>query len=92
VTVVVCSVGDPLRKRELEVLELAALGYSCDRTAKDLYLSIETVKTYRQRIIRKLGARNITHAVAVAVASGVVARRSVVDGPFAATGDVMSPA
>jgi RNA polymerase sigma factor (sigma-70 family) len=61
-----------LHERELEVLELAALGYSCTLTARNLYLSAETVKTYRQRVIRKLGARNITHAVAVAFASGVL--------------------
>jgi RNA polymerase sigma factor (sigma-70 family) len=64
--------ADVLHERELEVLELAALGYSCNLTAQDLYLSSETVKTYRQRVIRKLGARNITHAVAVAFASGVL--------------------
>jgi DNA-binding CsgD family transcriptional regulator len=91
VTVVLCREGDPLRARELEVLTFAALGYSCDRTAKALVLSIETVKTYRQRLIRKLGARNITHAVAVGVASGVLARAPLV-APGGAAGDVMSPA
>jgi DNA-binding CsgD family transcriptional regulator len=80
-TVIICKQGDPLKERELQVLALAALGYSCDLTARRLYLSLETVKTYRQRIIRKLGARNITHAVAVAVASGLVTRNSIVDTP-----------
>jgi len=70
VSAIVCSRGDPLTERELEVLARAAAGDTMVETARRVFLAPETVKTYRQRIIRKLGARNITHAVALAVALG----------------------
>lgn len=74
-TVVLCSRGDELTERELEVLEGAALGDTVVDTGRRVLLSPETVKTYRQRIIRKLGARNMMHAVALGVARGHISPR-----------------
>jgi two-component system response regulator DesR len=71
-TVVLCGRGDPLTERELEVLERAALGDTAVDTARCVFLAPETVKMYRRRIMRKLGARNMMHAVAIAVARGHV--------------------
>ena len=42
------------------------------RPGARLFLSSETVKSYRKRIIAKLGARNGTHAVALALRSGLL--------------------
>jgi len=64
--------GEPLTDRETEVLAGAADGETAAQTGARLYLSSETVKSYRKRIIAKLGARNGTHAVALAIRSGLL--------------------
>jgi DNA-binding CsgD family transcriptional regulator len=55
--------GEPLTPRETEILAGAADGETAAQTGARLYLSSETVKSYRKRVIAKLGARNGTHAV-----------------------------
>jgi two-component system NarL family response regulator len=62
--------GEPLNDREREILAGAAEGETAAQTGARLYLSTETVKSYRKRIIAKLGARNGTHAVALALRAG----------------------
>jgi DNA-binding CsgD family transcriptional regulator len=64
--------GEPLTDREAEVLAGAAEGETAAETGERLYLSSETVKSYRKRVIAKLGARNGTHAVALAIRSGLL--------------------
>ena len=63
---------DVLSAREREVLTAAAQGLSVVETGRALYLSPETVKTYRRHINRHLGARNMTQAVALAIGSGLL--------------------
>ena len=58
-----------LSSREREVLTAAARGMSVVETGRALYLSPDTVKTYRRHINRHLGARNMTQAVALAITS-----------------------
>ena len=50
----------------------AANGETAAQTGARLFLSPETVKSYRKRVIAKLGARNGTHAVALALRSGLL--------------------
>ena len=64
--------GEPLTPREAEVLAGAAEGETAAQTGARLFLSSETVKDYRKRIIAKLGARNGTHAVALALRTGLL--------------------
>ena len=64
--------GEPLTERETEILAGAAEGETAAQTGARLYLSSETVKGYRKRIIAKLGARNGTHAVALALRTGLL--------------------
>ena len=64
--------GEPLNDRETEILAGAAEGETAEQTGARLYLSTETVKSYRKRIIAKLGARNGTHAVALALRGGLL--------------------
>lgn len=64
--------GVPLNVRETEILAGAANGETAAQTGARLYLSPETVKSYRKRVIAKLGARNGTHAVALALRSGLL--------------------
>jgi DNA-binding CsgD family transcriptional regulator len=64
-----------LTDRETEILAAAADGETAAQTGERLFLSSETVKGYRKRIIAKLGARNGTHAVALALRSGLLPLR-----------------
>jgi DNA-binding NarL/FixJ family response regulator len=48
-----------LKKREVEILELAVNGYSNKRIAQDLFITIETVKSHRKNIVNKAGVRKI---------------------------------
>jgi DNA-binding CsgD family transcriptional regulator len=67
--------GEPLTEREEEVLAAAANGDTAAETGARLHLSSETVRAYRKRIIAKLGARNGTHAVALALRTGLLPLR-----------------
>ncbi len=55
-----------LTRREYEVLRLAAMGHSNPEIAGHIDLARNTVKTYLQTGMRKLGARNRVEAIAKA--------------------------
>ncbi len=59
--------GWGLRLRERQVLEFLIDGRSNREIARRLNLGEETVKTYLRSLYRKLGARDRTHAVALAL-------------------------
>lgn len=65
-------VGSELNDREREILLGMAEGETARQTGKRLFLSWETIKSYRKRVIAKLGARNGTHAVAIAFRRGLI--------------------
>lgn len=64
--------GQPLSTREQEVLSCAAEGKTAEETAVTLFLAIDTVKDYRRRVIAKLRANNIPHAVAIGFQRGIL--------------------
>jgi DNA-binding NarL/FixJ family response regulator len=53
--------------RQREILQLLAIGESTTVAARQLDLSEETVKTHTKNAVARLGARNRTHAVAIAL-------------------------
>jgi LuxR family maltose regulon positive regulatory protein len=55
---------EPLSRREVEVLELVAAGRSNAEIARELYLSVGTVKAHVHHIFGKLLVRNRSQAVA----------------------------
>jgi len=55
-----------LSDRESEVLALIALGLTNGEIAEELYLSVETVKTYVKRLYAKLGVHNRAQAALAA--------------------------
>jgi DNA-binding CsgD family transcriptional regulator len=61
-----------LTQAELVVLRAAAVGLTVPQTARQLHKGTETVKTQRNKIILKIGARNMTHAVCIATEQGLV--------------------
>ncbi len=55
---------DPLSERELEVLSLLASGRTNSEVARDLFVSVGTVKSHTGNIYRKLDAKNRVEALA----------------------------
>ncbi len=45
-------------KRELEVLKLIAFEFTIREIAQQLFISVETVKTHRRHLLRKMRVRN----------------------------------
>jgi DNA-binding NarL/FixJ family response regulator len=67
--------GSPLAKkltnREMEVLRLITMGKTSKEVADRLTLSVETVRSYRKSMMRKLGVRNIASLIHVAIEEGI---------------------
>ena len=61
-----------LTKRQREILQLLANGESTTVAARELDLSEETVKTHTKHALARLGARNRTHAVAIALRESLI--------------------
>lgn len=61
---------DPLSSQQIVILRLVAQGLSSREIATRLYLSENTVKGYVQEILHRLGVKNRTEAVMVAVKQG----------------------
>jgi len=66
VPVAVVTPAVRLSKREQEVLQLVAEGYSNTMIASRLHLSDNTIKTYVENLLGRLNARNRAEAVAAA--------------------------
>jgi DNA-binding NarL/FixJ family response regulator len=64
--------GEDLTKRELEVLRELAAGHRNRDIAERLFISEETVKVHLKHIMDKLGARDRTQTVAIAVRRGMI--------------------
>jgi DNA-binding NarL/FixJ family response regulator len=55
-----------LTQRQLEILRLMARGVAAAEIASSLGISVNTVRTHVQRILRRLGVHSQLEAVAVA--------------------------
>ncbi|MFI6504660.1 LuxR C-terminal-related transcriptional regulator [Nonomuraea typhae] len=64
------SAANPLTRRELDVLRIAAEGARSTEIADQLFLSVGTVRNHLSRIMCKTGARNRIDAVRIANDSG----------------------
>ncbi len=56
-----------LTTREQELLKLIVNGYTNQEIADKVFLSVETIKTYRKNLIQKLGAKNSMILVKIAL-------------------------
>jgi DNA-binding NarL/FixJ family response regulator len=63
---------EDLTSREISVLEQVAAGHRNKDIGESLFISEETVKTHLKHIMEKLGARDRTQAVAIAVRRGMI--------------------
>lgn len=61
-----------LTRRQREILQLLADGGSTIVAARELGLSEETIKTHTKNALGRLGARNRTHAVAIALRESLI--------------------
>jgi DNA-binding NarL/FixJ family response regulator len=66
------AIDDVLTAREIDVLRLVAHGHANKDIAAHLYIAEDTVKGYLKNILAKLGARDRTHAVTIALKRGVI--------------------
>jgi ATP/maltotriose-dependent transcriptional regulator MalT len=71
-TAAVPGIVEPLTSRELEVLELLAAGRSNQAIARQLVITLDTVKKHVSHVLDKLGAANRTEAVTRARELGLI--------------------
>ena len=64
--------GSALSVRDERLLEFISNGLTDERIGDELHLSAETVRANVRKVVKSLGARNRTHAVALALKSGVI--------------------
>ena len=64
--------SEKLTRREIEVLYWVAQGRSASEIGRILGISERTVEVHVSRAIRKLGARNRTHAAIIALREGLI--------------------
>ncbi len=61
-----------LSDRELQVLQLLASGKTVSEVAEEIFLNINTISTYRSRILRKLSLQNNAELMRYALENGLV--------------------
>ncbi|MCC6677763.1 MAG: response regulator transcription factor [Phycisphaerales bacterium] len=63
---------DSLSERELEVLRAVARGFTNQRIADEIGLSVKTVESYRARLMKKLGLKERADLVRLAIELGLL--------------------
>src|SRR5580704_5159524 len=61
-----------LSDRELQVLRLVARGHTSSQIAKEIFVGVKTVETYRSRFAEKLGLRTRSDVIRFAVQMGLL--------------------
>ncbi|SIR74857.1 response regulator [Micromonospora avicenniae] len=64
--------GTVLSEREIQVIRYVARGYSNQQIADELFLSLETVRTYLRRSFAKLDVRDRTQLAVLAYEAGLL--------------------
>jgi two-component system, NarL family, response regulator NreC len=70
-----------LSDRELQVLSLVARGYTSSQIAKQIFVSVKTVETYRSRFAEKLGLRTRRDVIRFAVQMGLLTAEALENEP-----------
>jgi two-component system, NarL family, response regulator NreC len=74
-----------LSDRELQVLKLVARGYTSAEIAKQIFLGVKTIETYRSRFADKLGLRTRSDVVRFAVQMGLLTPETLGSEPGGST-------
>jgi DNA-binding NarL/FixJ family response regulator len=61
-----------LTERQKQILCLAASGMLAKECAYALGITVRTVEAHRVQAVLLLGAKNLTHAVAIAIRQGLI--------------------
>lgn len=61
-----------LSGRDINILQMIALGYTIKNIAFSYSISTHTLKKYKARIFNVIGAENTAHAVAIAMRAGLI--------------------
>jgi len=61
-----------LSRREVQVLGLVARGYTSAQIARQIFVGVKTIETYRSRFAEKLGLRNRSDVIRFAVQMGLL--------------------
>jgi two-component system response regulator NreC len=70
-----------LSRRELQVLRLVARGYTSAQIAKQIFVGVKTIETYRARFAEKLGLRKRSEVIRFAVQMGLLTPESLESEP-----------
>jgi DNA-binding NarL/FixJ family response regulator len=62
----------PLTKHDERLLELISHGVSDEHIGEQLHLSADAVRANVRKVVQAMGARNRTHAVALALKTGLI--------------------
>lgn len=81
-----------LSGQELAMLRAIAAGEQAPDTARRLCLSVNTVKTHRRRLYKRLGATGAAHAVALGFAARLLVPPPVVEASADRLRSLMAPA
>jgi DNA-binding NarL/FixJ family response regulator len=65
------SLASQLSAREREVLQMIAEGLSTKEIADKMCVSVKTVETHRQQIMRKLNAKSVAELTKIALKEGL---------------------
>lgn len=82
------AVASPLSERELELLKLVTTGATNQQIARELHISVNTVKVHLRNIFEKMGVESRTEATLVAIREGWV----LVEGAQPAPAEIVAPA
>lgn len=61
-----------LNNQEKEILMLSSRGFTVERIAKELFLSVDTIKYHKKNLFKKLKASSISEAILSAVNIGII--------------------
>ncbi|MGA2171134.1 MAG: response regulator transcription factor, partial [Terracidiphilus sp.] len=70
-----------LSDRELQVLRLVARGYTSTEIAKQIFVGVKTIETYRSRFAEKLGLRTRSDVIRFAVQMGLLTPETLENEP-----------
>ncbi len=61
-----------LTARQIEIMKLIAEGFTSYEIGERLHLATSTVKNHRQNIMIKIGGKNMTGALVIAIREGLI--------------------
>lgn len=61
-----------LTEKEIQIARFAAEGMTAQETADTMCLSIETIRWYRKRMLRKVDAKNFSELIASLKDGGII--------------------